>query len=369
MAETEKNAFRPNYAVPPGETLKETIESLGMTQAELAQRTGRPKKTINEIIKGKTAIIPDTAIQLERALGVPASFWNNLERNYQETLARIREEERLQSQKEWLKSFPISSLIKKGWLPKVKSDVEKLRALFNFFGVAGVNEWNVIWENPEASYRQSSAFRSQPAAVSAWLRKGEIEALKIECQIYNEKAFRAALDKIRGLTGESPEVFEPQMRSLCTGAGVAVVFVPELPGTHLYGATRWLGVKKALIQLSLRGKSDDHLWFTFFHEAGHILLHEKKDVFIEAEDEGCREIGGSEKEQEANRFAQELLIPPEKYQAFLDAGRFEESEIRRFAQEIAIAPGVVVGRLQHEKVIPFSAANSLKKRFIFTGEQ
>jgi HTH-type transcriptional regulator/antitoxin HigA len=89
MAEIEKNNFKPNYAVPPGKTLRETLESLGMTQAELAKRTGRPKKTINEIIKGKAIITPDTAIQLERVVGVPASFWNNLERNYQETLARL----------------------------------------------------------------------------------------------------------------------------------------------------------------------------------------------------------------------------------------------------------------------------------------
>ena len=205
MAKTEKTAFRPNYAVPPGKTLKETIESLGMTQAELAQRTGRPKKTINEIIKGKAAIMPETAIQLERVLGVPASFWNNLERNYQETLARLREEEHLKSQKTWIKSFPISTLMKKKWLPQVKSDVEKLRALFNFFGVAGVNEWKFIWENPQAAYRQSAAFQSKPAAVAAWLRKGEIEALKIECQTYHEKAFRAALNTIRGLTEKSPD--------------------------------------------------------------------------------------------------------------------------------------------------------------------
>jgi len=365
MAEAEKKAFRPNYAVPPGETLKETIESLGMTQAELAQRTGRPKKTINEIIKGKAAIIPDTAIQLERVLGVPASFWNNLERNYQETMARLREEEQLQSQIKWLKSFPMAELVKKGWLPKEKSDVEKLRALLNFFGVAGINEWKAIWENSEASYRRSLAFQSKPAAVAAWLRKGEVEALKIECQPFRERAFRAALIRIRGLTGESPEVFEPKMKNLCAEAGAAVVFIPELPGTHLYGATRWIGTTKALIQLSLRGKSDDHLWFTFFHEAGHILLHEKKDVFIEAEGEGCREIGGSEKEQEANRFAQDLLIPPDEYQAFLDADRFDEFEIQGFAKEIGIPPGVAVGRLQHDNVIPFSAANSLKKRFKF----
>ncbi len=89
MFEARGIAFRPNYAVPPGATLKETIEAMGISQAELAQRTGRSKKTINEIIKGKAAIMTDTAIQLERVLGVPASFWNNLERNYQETLERL----------------------------------------------------------------------------------------------------------------------------------------------------------------------------------------------------------------------------------------------------------------------------------------
>jgi addiction module HigA family antidote len=368
MAEIEKNSFNPNYAVPPGETLRETLESLGMTQAELAQRTGRPKKTINEIIKGKAIITPDTAIQLERALGVPASFWNNLERNYQETLARLREEEQLQSQIKWVKSFPITSLVKKGWLPKLKSDVEKVRGLLNFFGVAGIKEWQELWEASQPTFRKSFAFRDNSAAVAAWLRRGELEAIQLQCTPYKEGTFLTALNKIRGLTEESPNVFEPALKAFCAEAGVAVVFIPELSGTHLYGATRWIGTRKAMIQLSLRGKSDDHLWFTFFHEAGHILLHGKKDVFIEAKGEGCRDIGGSEKEQEANRFGQDLLIPPDKYQAFIEASRFSEADIRRFAGEIGIAPGIVVGRVQHEKLIPFSAGNTLKKRFKFREE-
>jgi len=365
MAEIVSNAFNPNYAVPPGETLKETLDSLGMSQSELAQRTGRPKKTINEIVKGKAAIMPDTAIQLERALGVPASFWNNLERNYQETLARLREDEQLQSQINWVKRFPIASLVKKGWLPKLKSDIEKLRALLNFFGVAGIKEWQDLWESSQPSFRKSFAFRENTAAVSAWLRRGELEAVQVRCNPYKESDFLSALNKIRGLTNESPNVFEPALRALCAEAGAAVVFLHELPGTHLYGATRWIGAAKAMIQLSLRGKSDDHLWFTFFHEAGHIVLHGKKDVFIEAKDEGCRGIGGGEKEQEANRFAQDLLIPQDKYQAFIEARRFSEADFREFAEEIGIAPGIVVGRLQHDKLIPFSIGNTLKKRFKF----
>lgn len=366
MAEAKRHAFRPNYAVPPGETLNETIEAMGMSQSEVAQRTGRPKKTINEIIKGKAPISADTAIQFERVLGVPASFWNNLERNYREILARIKEEEQLQSQLDWLKTFPLTSLIKKGWLTNVVSEIEKLKALLNFFGVAGVKEWKAVWENPEAVYRRSPTFQSNPAAVAAWLRRGELEAIEVRCGPFNNSAFREALGRIRRLTKESPDVFEPEMKRLCAAAGVAVVFVPELTGTLLYGTTRWIGKEKALIQLSLRGKSDDHLWFTFFHEAGHILLHGKKDVFIEAKGEGCRETGGSEKEHEADRFAQDFLIPPGKYRAFIARGAFNGRDIEEFAERIDIAPGIVVGRLQHDKIIPFSAkVNGLKKRFEF----
>jgi addiction module HigA family antidote len=88
MAEIKGSSFQPNYAVPPGETLRETLEFLGMTQAQLADRTGRPKKTINEIISGKAAITAETALQLERVLGVPASFWSNLERRRNSALIK-----------------------------------------------------------------------------------------------------------------------------------------------------------------------------------------------------------------------------------------------------------------------------------------
>jgi len=365
MVEIKTSSFQPNYAVPPGETLRETLSFSGMTQAELAGRAGRPKKTINEIISGKAAITAETALQFERVLGVPASFWNNLERNYQETLARLREEEKLHSQIEWFNNFPIAAITKAGWLPKENTPIKKLKAILNFFGVAGVEEWKEIWTSPQAVYRTSAAFQRNPYAVAAWLRQGEIEAQKYECKSYNANSFRASLNEIRALTLEPPEAFEPKKKKLCPNAGVAVVFVPELPGTHVFGATRWLNPAKALIQLSLRGKSDDHLWFTFFHEAGHILLHGKRDVFIEAKGEGCRETESNDKECQADQFAQDFLIPPDKYQSFKKVGQFSLTTIQQFAQELNIAPGIVVGRLQHDKVIPFSKGNTLKKRFRF----
>ena len=132
------------------------------------------------------------------------------------------------------------------------------------------------------------AYQTNHYAVAAWLRKGEIEAGKIETSSYNPRSFKGALKKIRSLTTEPPEIFEPEVKKLCAEGGVAIAFAPELPGTRVYGATRWLKATKALIQMSLRGKTDDHLWFTFFHEAGHILLHGKDELFIEATENGTK---------------------------------------------------------------------------------
>ena len=368
MAKMKNTSCKQNYAIPPGETLRETLETIAMTQAELADRTGRPKKTINEIITGKAAITAETSLQLERVLGVPASFWNNLERNYQETLARLKEEKEFEKEREWIKGFPISALTKWEWIPREDSSAKTLRSILNFFGVAGAEEWKAFWENPKAAYRNSKAYQTNHYAVAAWLRKGEIEASKIETSSYNPRSLKGKLKKIRSLTTEPPEIFEPEMKKLCAEGGVAITFVPELPGTHVYGATRWLKATKAIIQMSLRGKSDDHLWFTFFHEAGHIIRHGKGEMFIESSDVDYKEVGAKQKEGEADQFSQDLLIPPDEYRAFLNNRQFGPGVIRTFAQKLGIAPGIVVGRLQHDKVIPFSQGNSLKKRFKFADQ-
>jgi len=368
MARMKNTPCQPNYAIPPGETLRETLETIGMTQAELADRTGRPKKTINEIITGKTAITAETSLQLERVLGVPASFWNNLERNYQETLARLREEKEFEKEKDWIKRFPISTLTKMRWIPREDSPAKTLRSILNFFGVAGTEEWKALWEDPKAAYRNSKAYQTNHYAVAAWLRKGEIEASKIEVSSYNPRSLKAALRKIRSLTTEPPEMFEPEMKKLCAEGGVAIAFVPELPGTHVFGATRWLKATKAIIQMSLRGKTNDHLWFTFFHEAGHILLHGKEEMFIETTEQERPGTNGGRKEQEADQFSRDFLIPPKGYHTFLEDRQFNLAAIQRFAANLGITPGIIVGRLQHEKVIPFNQANSLKKRFKFSDQ-
>lgn len=356
MAVRKALAYEPDYAVPPGETLSEAIEAIGMTQADLAARTGRTMKTINEIIKGKAPIRPETALQLERVLGTPASFWNNRERNYREALARLGENERLKGQVRWLTELPVRAMIKLGWVRPFKDKVRQLQEILNFFGVASPGQWQELWGGKEVAFRKSPAFQSNPGAVAAWLRKGEVDATRLRCAPYDESKFRTALSRIRALTVEPPEIFQSELIRLCAEAGVAVVFTPELPGTRVSGATRWLSPERAMIQLSLRYKTNDHLWFTFFHEAGHILLHGKRDVFLESEKS---EDG---KEKEADRFASNVLIPATEFQKFVERRGRGQGDICDFAEKLGIAPGIVVGRLQHDRIIPQSYFNDLKIR-------
>ncbi len=355
-----RNRYVPDYAVPPGETLRETLEAISMSQADLADRTGRPKKTINGIIMGKVALTPDTALQLEHVLGIPASFWNNLERQYQEARARQNENNRLEQQLDWLKSIPVPALKRLGWIRTEETPTNQLREVLRFFAVASPEQWDALWRNPQAVFRKSPAFESNLGAVAAWLRQGEIEARQVDCAPFDADQFRSALLDVRRLTKEPPEVFLAEVVCVCARAGVAVVFVPELPGTRLSGVARWLSATKALIQLSLRYKTDDHLWFTFFHEAGHILLHGRRDVFIEND----QSTGADDKEAEANRFASDFLINPNDLAYFTKERRhFSKTDIADFAQQIGVAPGIVVGRLQHDGRVAPKDCNALKRRF------
>ncbi|MBC8121562.1 MAG: helix-turn-helix domain-containing protein [Gemmatimonadaceae bacterium] len=363
MSKPMKNSYTPDFVLPPGATLKEVLAERGMTQAELARRMGRPQKTISEIINGKAELTPETAQQLELVLCIPASFWNNLERNYREWEAREREADHLKTQVDWLKSVPVNKLKKMGWVQPYKEPVEQLRAVLQFFGVASPQQWNDVWGTTAVAYCKSFAVEQDTFAIAAWLCQGKIEAQEIQCARYDERTFRMALTKIRTLTVEPPEVFKPDLVRLCAEAGVAVVFLPCPPGTGISGAATWLGPHKALVMLSLRFKSDDHLWFTFFHEAGHILLHTKQETFVDikSEERGQEE----EMEEQANKFSADWLIPSAEWRRFVMSGQKSKIALRQFANSVEISPGIVVGRMQTEGHLPHSHCNDLKQRFVW----
>lgn len=352
------NQYRPNHVSPPGESLLELLEDRGMTQKELAERMDRPEKTINEIIKGKATITPDTAIQLERVLGLPAHFWIRREANFQEFNARLKDEEQLEESIEWLKTLPLSQMIKYSWISKFNNKIDQLREVLNFFGVASYSSWKLIWlsDSPKASFRMSLAYTNENVSIAAWLRHGEIKAINSTLPPYNEKLFKENLQQIRGLTLLTGGSLKKKICDLCATAGVCVVFTPMIPKANISGSVRWVG-NKPLIQFSLRGKYNDRFWFTFFHEVGHIILHGKKDVFLEGIDS---DAGNSMKEKEADDFAANFLIPKLEIETFVALGDKSPTSIIRFAKRLGIHSGIVVGQLQNSGFIPQSYLNDMK---------
>lgn len=332
--------------LPPGETLREALESLEMSQSQLAQRTGMSTKHINQIIQGQAALTHDTAILLERTTGVPARFWNSLEAQYRDHLARKNERDALALHHEWLAKMPLPALRKLKRITATARDPgTQLQQLLQFFGVSSVEAWREVWAEPAAAFLQSAAFTADAGAVAAWLRLGEIEAAKVACRPYDRGRLRELLPELRGLTVLEPQEFWPLLVERCASVGVAVVVVPEVPGARASGATRWISPNKAIVQLSNRGKRNDKFWFAFFHELGHVVLHGKRDVFVE------RNIGHDggrlTQEGEANGFARELLIPNSYSQ---DLARVRtHADARDLAERLGIAVGIVAGRIQYER--------------------
>jgi addiction module HigA family antidote len=356
-----EDSFQPNYAIPPGATLRDELRARHMTQSQLAQRMGRPKKTISEIVNGKAEITAETALQLETVLGVPARFWLALEANYQEDLARIRDRARLQREVQWARQFPVRKMAQLGWIKGQQDDAETVREVLAFFGVASADAWHDI-SLGSAAFLASPAYGCDQYALSAWLRQGELGAEKMHCQPFRPETFRRALAEVRTHVCEHPGAFVPRVQAICAAAGVAVVLVPELPGVRVRGSARWLSSTKAMILLSLRHKTDDHLWFAFYHEAAHLLLHAKDDHFVDLVSDRPDDLIVEQDEQAANTFAAEQLIPQSQLDDYLQSDWRSRESISAFARRIGVTPGIVVGRLQHDGHLPWDNFNYLKLR-------
>jgi HTH-type transcriptional regulator / antitoxin HigA len=359
MANEPMSGWQPEWAVAPGEILLEALDERGMTQSELAHRTARPLKTINEIVKGKAAITAETALQFERALGISARLWTGLETAYRDYLARQEAQRELEANAAWVDDFPINDLVHEELIKRGKTKADTLAELLSFFRVSSPIAFERQWLKPAAALRSSPAFAASPKAVAAWLRWGEIEAAMVQSQPFDARRLRTVLDEIKTLTRRGPFMrILDKVKAMCADAGVIVVLTPEFRGIHLSGATRWIG-GRAVIQLSLRHKSDDQFWFTFFHEAGHVLAPTRKRDFIDSPD--YESAAGDADEEAANQFARDLLLPPRDYEKFIERADFSASAVRSFAEAQGVAPGIVVGRLQRDDLLPRSHLNDLKK--------
>lgn len=363
MMTPEALTYQPDYAVPPGETLLEVLDDRAMTQADLARRINRPAKTVNEIIKGKAALTAETALQLEAVLAVPATFWINREARYREALARQAREQELDADVDCVAGFPYAALVKAKAVEAASSRHEKAENLRGFFGVSSLRNVGNLYA---PVFRVAPTKTPDPGSLAAWLRLGELAAEKTSVASYDAAQLQDRVPDLRALTLLDPQTAVDRLYEIMAQCGVLIALVPHLPKTYAHGATRRKS-GRPLIQVSLRGSWEDVFWFSLFHEIAHALLrHDRNAVLIAWDDEAAKD----EAECEADGLASDLLIPPNAYRTFAQTGVFSQGRVRQFAQTIGVCPGVVVGRLQHEKLLPFrTPLNDLRRRLRFADEE
>lgn len=363
-ATTSVRGYAPDYEVPPGQILGETLDERGMTQADLSRRTGLSTKHINQIIAGLAPISPETALGFERVLGMPARLWLNLEASYRERLTRRAAMAAGQADVQWARQFPIRQLAERGLLEHSSNEADQLAELLGFLGVASRSAWDRVSRRQSLAYRKARAGNGDDCALAAWLRIGELRAATVETRPFDRAQFLAALGEIRQLTRiVDPGEWFPTLRETCARAGVVVVVEPELPRSSINGVARWLGPERALIQLSARHRWLDVFWFSFFHEAGHLALHAKRGIFIDgrsnAEDDSPETV---EMERGADDFAARALIP-RRFDSELSALSLDQ--VPAFADRIGVGAWVVLGRLKHDGRLAWSAANHMRPRLAF----
>ncbi len=352
-------SFNPDWAheVIPGDSIVERMGDIGLSKTNLATNTGYSAKHIHKIINGTATINEITALRLEKVLGISANFWLNLEGDYRIALEKEKESIVLTHSISWLKELPLKDMIKFNWINKFSDQVSQVTECLKFYGVASIDAFRKMQNNNyQVVFKSSDKFNKSDIAIQTWVRQGERLGHQIDCNSFNKKKLKETLGDFRVLTlSKDPDDFRPKLIKLCAACGIAVVFVPTPKQCPMSGATKWLTRDKALLLLSLRHKTNDHLWFAFFHEIAHILKHTKQ-LFLE----GGKGFEINETlEEEANNFAADILIP-QKYDL---SSLKTKKDVVSFAKEIGTASGIVVGRMQHRKIIPWSRFNELKIKY------
>jgi plasmid maintenance system antidote protein VapI len=350
----------PRWVSPPGDTISDILNERALSLTDFAKKASLSHEIANKLLSGEAAISAELAATLAATLGSTSTFWLNREKQFRSELERLFGNPIQADTKNWWDNIPWNELVKLGWIAPLSDSHTKIIQGLRYFNVSSLDTWLEKYANPThlAAFRTSSTYSSETGAVAAWLRQGEILADEIACKKWNKKDFEKSLDSVRPLTRmKEPSDFLPLLTQICADQGVALVIARSPTGCRASGATRFISKSKAILQLSFRYLSDDHFWFSFFHEAAHLILHGQDRLFLEGTN-----LTSSHEENEANAFSSSFLIPKDHLHE-LKAIYNDHKKIMRFAKNLGISPGIVVGQLQHIKLIPHNRYNNLKVRY------
>lgn len=338
-------------AIAPGATIREQLEYRGMPQKEFAVRMDMSEKHISHLINGKVELTPDVAIRLEYVLGVPSSYWMKLEASYREQLSRVEAENDMDHDEEIARRIPYAKMSKMEWVPATRIINDKVKHLRTFFEVAKLGLLDNL-RIPGIAYRASGSNATSDYALAAWAQKARLEARERVVSEINIAQLKTLIPEIRKLTILPPSEFCDKLVSMLASCGVALIFLPHIGGSFCHGAS-FVDGNHIVLGLTVRGRDADRFWFSLFHELYHIIAGHINSPKPATDDE----------EINADAYARDTLISPTEYADLMSKDYGEKETIVAFAYDIGIAPGIVLGRLQKEGLVPFNRYHDLKEQY------
>lgn len=347
-----------NKVYHPGYYLKEYLEDVQLTQDEFAKRLGISGKQISLILAENASITPDIACRISKLIGTSIELWLNLQSNYDAWKIELEAKENFEEEKKIYKMIDKNFLINLEIINKedsLEDAISKLR-LASMVSSLTLHCSNDIYSFYRTAISTKEETVENIVCKNVWVSIASSIAKKQSTMPFDEDKIKRYVNTLRGMTVQDPNVFYPQMKELLNDCGVALVILPSLKNSNINGVVKWIDNEKVMMALNTRGAYNDKFWFSFFHELKHVLQKAKRKMIVNQENK----YDDSVLELEADTFAKETLIPSKH----IDELKYiDENAIIDLANRISIHPGIIVGRLQKEKIIPYSKYNYLKCKY------
>lgn len=357
-----KIEYKSLIAFHPGYYIKDMIEDMEISQDEFAKRLGVSGKTVSKLINGKINLSNDVALQLSTMFGTSTEMWLNLQQTYDIKYLEIEKEIQLDSEKELLKLIDYKYFVNLGFVENTRDALEKIKNLCAYFKISKLSI--LLRQDLLVNYRSCSESLNEKNIVNskAWLQTAINIGKDMEVDQFSKSKLEKYIPEIREMTLQSPGVFLPRLKEIFSECGVSFVLLPHLKNSGINGAVTWVNNHKVILAINDRRSFADTFWFSLFHEIRHVLQEKHKLTLISFSSKNIEKMDKM-LEEDADLFAQEILIPTDDYKSFVAISNFTEYEVCQFAKKIKIHPGIVVGRLQKDKYIDYSKLNNLKKRY------
>ncbi|NKY30762.1 HigA family addiction module antitoxin [Nocardia gamkensis] len=351
-----------DYAVAPGEYLEEWIDEQGLSQQHVADRLGCSRKQVNEIVNGRAPITSDTALRLERVVGIPADSWLRYEAAYRADLARLADQENLAAHVDEIDPNAITYLRKLGATTATRKAPGTLVSDFLAFHRCGTWEaYTHLHETASTGDYALAALTESKATIdqtvlTTWLRAGELAEPfeRGRSYRYDPQRLRRALPRLRARAATPDAMMLADIATMLAEVGVVFMVVEPPTKFPLHGMTRWIDKRVPVIQQTGRWGKDGFVIWTLFHELGHVLNDPRGEMHLEYTTEKKR---NSAAETAANKFAMEVLFGDAGMTPF--EGMTRDREIAAMAARIGVAPGVAVHQLHRCRLLHYAYGNKL----------